>query len=247
MRTKRKKKQNSTNTREVKPFTLELKPFIPGTNTQKYVTAAYDRGSNLVLQGPAGTGKSFLSLALALQDILSESSPYKKLYIVRSVVPTRDMGFLPGSIRDKIKVYEGPYQEICQALFDSSMAYEQLKQRGTIQFVSTSFLRGHTFNDSILLVDEMQNATFHELDSVITRAGTNSRLIFTGDKDQTDFTVPTDKDGLSKFLHILAHMKSFETFTFTEHDILRSALVREYITTKTRLFTVYTSPQVLFS
>lgn len=246
MRTRRKKKQ-TTAPHEPKPFTLELKSFAPGTITQKHVTTAYNRGSNLVLQGPAGTGKSYLSLALALQDVLSETSPYKKLYIIRSVVPTRDMGFLPGSIRDKTRIYEGPYQEICSALFESSMAYEQLKQKGIIQFVSTSFLRGHTFTNAILLIDEMQNATFHELDSVITRAGINTRLIFTGDKDQTDFTIPTDKIGLSKFLHILANMESFASFAFTEQDILRSTLVREYITTKTRLFTNNTKPEVLYS
>ena len=208
---------------------FNLKTIEPLTQNQKLSFEAYHSGKNLMLHGIAGTGKSFVSLYLGLNQILSENSPYKKLVIVRSVVPTRDMGFLPGNSKEKAKVYEAPYYAICTELFGRSDSYEYLKSKGLVEFISTSFIRGITLNDCIIIVDEIANMTLHELDSVITRVGRNCRIIFCGDFRQTDLYKKTDMSGLKKFMAIADSMPSFKTVEFEVDDIVRSALVKEYI------------------
>ena len=214
---------------------FKLKQIEPLTENQRITFEKYNIGKNLLLHGIAGTGKSFLSIYLALQTILSESDRYKKLVIVRSVVPTRDMGFLPGNNKEKTKVYEAPYYAICSELFERGDAYEYLKSKNIIDFISTSFIRGITLNNCIIVVDEIANMTLHELDSVITRVGKNCRVIFCGDFRQSDFSKEHEKNGLIDFMKILNRMKSFEYVDFTENDIVRSSMVKEYIIAKDRL------------
>ena len=214
---------------------FNLKTIEPLTQNQKLSFEAYHSGKNLMLHGIAGTGKSFVSLYLGLNQILSESSPYKKLVIVRSVVPTRDMGFLPGNSKEKAKVYEAPYYAICTELFGRSDSYEYLKSKGLVEFISTSFIRGITLNDCIIVVDEIANMTLHELDSVITRVGKNCRIIFCGDFRQSDFTREHEKNGLVDFMSIIKRLKSFTFIDFNEHDIVRSAMVKDYIIQKDKL------------
>ena len=212
-----------------------MKTVEPLTENQRLTFEKYYDGKNLLLHGIAGTGKSFLSIYLALQSVLSDASRYKKVVIVRSVVPTRDMGFLPGSNAEKAKVYEAPYQAIFTELFNRGDAYQYLKQKGLVEFISTSFIRGITLNDCIIVVDEIANMTLHELDSVITRVGKNCKIMFCGDFRQSDFTREHEKNGLTDFMRILNRMKSFEYVDFTENDIVRSAMVKEYIIAKDRL------------
>jgi phosphate starvation-inducible protein PhoH len=214
---------------------FKLKNIEPLTENQRLTFEKYHEGKNLLLHGIAGTGKSFLSTYLSIQTILSETTRYKKLIIVRSVVPTRDMGFLPGNNKDKAKVYEAPYQAIFTELFGRGDAYEYLKQKGVVDFISTSFIRGITLNDCIIVVDEIANMTLHELDSVITRVGKNCKIIFCGDFRQSDFTKEQDKNGLKNFMRIIDRMKSFDYIDFTENDIVRSSIVKEYIIAKDRL------------
>jgi len=214
---------------------FNLKNIEPLTQNQKTSFEAYNQGKNLMLHGIAGTGKSFISLYLGLKQILAENSQYKKIIIVRSVVPTRDMGFLPGSSKEKARVYEAPYYAICTELFGRGDSYEYLKQKGLIDFVSTSFIRGITLNDCIIIVDEIANMTLHELDSVITRVGKNCKIVFCGDFRQSDFTKEQDKNGLRDFMAIIKRMKSFTFVDFNEQDIVRSALVKDYIIQKDRL------------
>jgi phosphate starvation-inducible protein PhoH len=214
---------------------FQMKTVEPLTENQRLTFEKYYDGKNLLLHGIAGTGKSFLSIYLALQSVLSDASRYKKVVIVRSVVPTRDMGFLPGSNAEKAKVYEAPYQAIFTELFNRGDAYQYLKQKGLVEFISTSFIRGITLNDCIIVVDEIANMTLHELDSVITRVGKNCKIMFCGDFRQSDFTREHEKNGLTDFMRILNRMKSFEYVDFTENDIVRSAMVKEYIIAKDRL------------
>ena len=214
---------------------FKLKHIEPLTQNQKLTFEQYDQGKNLLLHGIAGTGKSFLSVYLSLKTILAENSRYKKLVIVRSVVPTRDMGFLPGNNKEKAKVYEAPYQAIFSELFERGDAYEYLKTKNLVDFISTSFIRGITINDSIIVVDEIANMTLHELDSVITRVGKNCKIIFCGDFRQSDFTKEHERNGLTDFMRIIERMKSFEFIEFNENDIVRSAMVKEYIISKHRL------------
>lgn len=214
---------------------LNLKNIEPLTTNQKITFDAYHQGKNLLLHGIAGTGKTFISLYLALEQILSGNSPYKKIVIVRSVVPTRDMGFLPGNNKEKTKVYEQPYTAICTELFGRGDSYEYLKSRGLIEFISTSFIRGVTLNDCIIVVDEIANCTLHELDSVITRVGKNCRIIMCGDFRQSDFTRDHERSGLIDFMKIVQRMKAFTFVDFEENDIVRSQMVKEYIIAKTKL------------
>lgn len=215
---------------------FNLKNIEPLTKNQRYSFESFqDNNKNLMLHGIAGTGKSFISMYLALKEVLNENSQYKKVVVVRSVVPTRDMGFLPGNSKEKAKVYEAPYYAICTELFGRGDSYEYLKNKNLVEFISTSFIRGITLNDCIIIVDEVANMTLHELDSVITRVGKNCRIIFCGDFRQSDFTKREDKNGLLSFMRIIERMKSFVFVDFNEQDIVRSAMVKDYIITKDRL------------
>jgi len=202
------------------------------TENQGLAYEAFKEGDHLVLCGSAGTGKTFVGMYLALQDVMDKSYDQDKLVIVRSVVPTREMGYLPGSVEEKIDAYVAPYRAIATELFNEKTAYENLEQQGHIEFVSTSFIRGTTLDDCIVLVDEMQNLTFHELDSIITRVGRNSRIIFSGDYYQSDLKSSSDKKGILDFMNIIEVMNNFTTVEFGWADIVRSDFVRDYIMTK---------------
>jgi len=219
-----------------KPQILKIDHLItvePMTLSQEVVFKAWDEGNHLVMAGSAGSGKTFIGMYLALEDVLDKGVPeYDKLIICRSVVPTREIGFLPGTLEEKIDAYTGPYRQICSELFDDESAYDKLVGNGTINFVSTSHIRGTTFNDAIIIVDEMQNLTFHELDSIITRVGRNCKIIFCGDYYQSDFVKNGDKAGILEFMQILEIMKKFTIIEFTWADIVRSDFVRDYIMTK---------------
>ena len=210
---------------------IDLESKFNLTSTQQQVIDAYDNGNHLVLHGLAGTGKTFLSTYLALGEI--QDGVYEKLHIIRSAVPTRDIGFLPGNSRQKIQVYEDPYRQICSELYGRGDAYDILTQKNYVEFVSTSFIRGTTFRNSIILVDEINNMNFHELDSVITRVGPNCRIILCGDYRQTDLRSSDERAGLKQFLKILNNIESFTHFEFGIEDIVRSGIVKEYIIGKT--------------
>ena len=211
---------------------FNCKDVQPLTENQTLAFMAYQqKGYNLLLHGSAGTGKTYVGMYLALQDVLDEQSSYKKVVIVRSAVPTRDIGFLPGSVEEKLKIYEQPYTAIANDLFKRGDGYDILKNKFMVEFVPTSFIRGTTLNDCIVLVDEINNMTFHELDSVITRLGKRTRLILCGDFRQSDLT-RSESDGLVKFMNIVNNMESFYTIEYTKEDIVRSGLVKQYIITK---------------
>lgn len=202
------------------------------TKNQQIAYEQWDDGDHLVLCGSAGTGKTFVGMYLALADVLDKSYEQDKLVIVRSVVPTREMGYLPGSIEEKVDAYTSPYRAIANELFNEKLAYDMLESQGAITFMSTSFIRGQTIDDAVILVDEMQNLTFHELDSIITRVGRNTRIIFSGDYYQSDLNKESDKGGILDFMNIMEMMNNFTTVEFGWADIVRSDFVRDYIMTK---------------
>ncbi len=214
---------------------FNLKRVHPLTDNQKKTFDAFRSGKHLMLHGMAGTGKTFLSMYLAIDDLMSGTSEQEKIYIVRSVVPTRDMGFLPGSQKEKMKVYEAPYYAICNELFERGDAYDILKQKNAVEFMSTSFVRGTTLNNCYVIVDEINNMTFHELDSVITRIGKNCRVIFCGDFRQSDLTREQERNGLKEFMKVIDRLSDFEYIDFLEADIVRSKLVKEYIIARQKL------------
>jgi len=211
---------------------FELKQIKPLTPNQEKAFNSYRQGYHLMLHGFAGTGKTFCALYLALNEILTGNSIYDKIIIVRSVVPSRDMGFLPGSMKEKAAVYEEPYREICDNLFGRGDGYDILKMKNLIHFTTTSFLRGVTFNKAIVILDESQNLSFQEADTVMTRMGDESRLIVCGDFRQTDLTKPHEKEGITQLMAITRRINTFEHVEFQKEDIVRSGLVRSYIIQK---------------
>ena len=228
--TRKQKKQFRKNNNN----SLKLKNVFPKTINQEKAFDLYNKDYNLLLHGLAGTGKTYISLYLALSDIINGYTDHTNLTLVRSVVPTRDMGFLPGTEKEKSKVYEAPYMNICNDIFGRGDAYDILKGKNIIKFVTTSYIRGITLDDSIVLVDEAQNLNFHELDSIITRLGDNSRILFCGDFRQSDLIRDDERKGLLTFMRILATIDEFKTVEFVEDDIVRSKLVKEYIISKVR-------------
>ena len=211
------------------------------TENQKKAFADYKVGKNLFLYGAAGTGKTFITLYLALQEVLRNESKYDCVYIVRSAVPTREIGFLPGDEEDKTALFQVPYQNMVKFIFEQPNEqafdglYDRLKNQGSLMFLTTSFLRGITLDNAIIIVDECQNLNFHELDTIITRVGQDSKIMFCGDFFQTDLVKSSDKSGLTQFMKILDAMEAFENIEFTIGDIVRSGFVKEYLINKIRL------------
>lgn len=225
------KNVNSIEKGYTKPF--RLKKIIPKTANQGRVFSEFEDGQNILIHGFPGTGKSFVSLYLALRELQEEDSYYKKVIIIRSVVPSRDMGFLPGSIKEKAKVYESPYVSICADLYGRGDAYDILTNKKILEFHTSSFLRGLTFDDSIVIIDECQNMTFAELHTIITRIGENSRIILCGDLGQNDLVYKkTEFTGLIETMKILKRIKSVSMIEFEAEDIVRSGFVKEYILAK---------------
>ena len=229
---KRKKPINSD-------FLLDVKPL---TENQEKLFDDYKKGKNIFAYGAAGTGKTFIVLYNALKEVLNERTPYEKIYIVRSLVSTREIGFLPGDHEDKSALYQIPYKNMVKYMFempsdaDFEMLYGNLKAQATISFWSTSFIRGTTFDNAILIIDECQNLNFHELDSIITRVGENTKIMLCGDASQSDLTKTYERNGILDFIKIIRNMEEeFGITEFTVNDIVRSGLVKKYIATKLAL------------
>ena len=243
-RRKRAEQQNDVGltTRQAKrkkPLSGEyLVDIDPLTDNQKKLFDSYAEQKHLVAYGCAGTGKTFITLYNALREVLDEKTPYEKIYLVRSLVATREIGFLPGSYDDKSDIYQIPYKNMVKYMFqmpsdvDFEMLYGNLKSQETIKFWSTSFLRGTTLNNSIIIVDEFQNMSYHELDSIITRVGEDSKIMFCGDASQSDLQKTNERNGIIDFMTVLRKMPSFDIIEFGVDDIVRSGLVKEYIIAK---------------
>ena len=219
----------------------QLNQIKPVTDSQNLVFDTWKQGQNQFLFGCAGTGKTFVSLYLALSEVLRNETPYDKVIMVRSLIPTREIGFLPGDEEDKAALYQVPYSNMMQFMFEQpneqafESLYNRIKSQGSYYFLSTSFLRGLTFDNSIIIVDECQNLNFHELDTIITRVGQDSKIVFCGDFSQTDLTRTNERNGLMDFLQILQEMEEFNCVEFNIGDIVRSGFVRNYLIQKTKL------------
>jgi predicted ribonuclease YlaK len=228
--------------RRKKPINTDhLTNITPLTEGQKKVFQCWEDGKNLVLHGAAGTGKTFVSLYLALKEVLDPNTPYEKIYVVRSLVPTREIGFLPGDHEDKSALYQIPYKHMVKYMFEMpddnsfEMLYDNLRAQETISFWSTSYIRGVTLDNCIIIVDEFSNLNFHELDSMITRVGQDARIVFSGDISQSDLVKQNERNGILDFMKILETMDEFSCIEFGVEDIVRSGLVRSYLISKINL------------
>ena len=212
----------------------EIYQYEPLTENQKKAFDAWADGDHLALIGTAGTGKTFLAMYLAL-ELITDKVPQEKIVIFRSVVPTRDMGYLPGSVEEKKEVFETPYKNIVAELVSGDQPYKRITHTHQLEFMTTSYIRGLTIDNAVIIVDEMQNLNFHELDSVMTRVGENCRVIFCGDYHQSDFREGGEREGIIKFMRIVEQLKDFTSITFGWDDIVRSDFLRDYIMTKEML------------
>ena len=226
-----------------KQLEISLKDFNdikPITDNQKEVFNNF-ADKNLFLYGVAGTGKTFVALYNALKDVLDPKSPRERVYIVRSIIPTRDIGFLPGDEEDKSYLYQTPYQNMVRFMFkrgsdaEFDRLYNDLRNQGTIDFLTTSFLRGVTIDNGVIIVDECQNLNFHELDTIMTRVGQDSKIVFAGDMQQTDLTKTQDRNGILDFVNILQQMPEVNCIEFDLNDIVRSGLIKSYLINKIKL------------
>jgi predicted ribonuclease YlaK len=228
---KRKKPINSQ-------YLLDIEPL---TDNQRIMFEEYGKGQNIFAYGAAGTGKTFVAMYLALRDVLDENTPYEKVYVVRSLVATREIGFLPGTHEDKSSLYQIPYKNMVKYMFEMpddasfEMLYENLKNQETVSFWSTSFLRGTTLDKAIVIVDECQNLNFHELDSIITRVGEDTKIMFCGDASQSDLQRSNERSGIIDFQRILQQMKEVSLIEFGVEDIVRSGLIKSYLIAKINL------------
>ena len=225
--------------RRKKPYNSDMMvPIGPITPNQTTAFAHYNEGKNLFLYGAAGTGKTFITLYMALKQVLDPLTPYNKVVLVRSLVSTREIGFLPGDHEDKSALYQIPYKNMVKYMFelatdnDFEMLWGNLKAQESVTFWSTSFIRGTTLDASIVIVDESQNLNFHELDSIITRVGEDTKIMFCGDVAQTDLIRTNEKNGILDFQKIITMMPEFALVEFGVDDIVRSGLVKSYITSK---------------
>lgn len=229
-------------TQRKKPINLDfLVDLQPITKKQESLFESYSNGKNVVAHGSAGTGKSLIILYNALRDVLNLETPYEKIYLFRSMVAVRPVGYLPGSLEDKISVFEMPYRSMVKHMFkmrssiDYDMLYDNLKAQKTIEFCSNSFIRGSTLDNCIIIIDEFSNMNFHELDSMITRVGENCKIMFSGDASQSDLIKSNERQGIIDFMRIIGSMSSFDIIEFGIEDICRSSLVKEYLTVKHQL------------
>jgi predicted ribonuclease YlaK len=230
------------NTKRKVPISSDyLLDIDPITKNQELFFKLYDDDKHLVAHGVPGTGKTFIALYKALKEVLEYKTEKDNVYVMRSLVQTRSIGFMPGSENEKQGYFETPYRNMVKYMFqlksevEFNMLYDNLKSQKTIEFYNTSFLRGLTFDNCVVIVDEFQNMNFHELDSIITRVGENCKIIFCGDVEQTDLISTNEKNGIHDFMRILQIMPSVDIIEFGVDDIVRSAFLKEYILAKREL------------
>jgi phosphate starvation-inducible protein PhoH len=208
----------------------DIKTIKAITTPQQIMFESYFEGNNIIANGSAGTGKTFSAIYLALCDLLDNNQPQKKIIIVRSIVPSREIGYLPGDKDEKMEPYEAPYKDIFAEICQRYTAYDVLKEQNKVVFMPTSFLRGLTWENCVVIIDEVQNMNFHEINTVITRIGNNCNLIVVGDMIQTDlYKNKYDQCGMDRFLRVARKMDSFTEVVFTQRDIVRSSFVKDWI------------------
>ncbi len=208
----------------------DIRSFRALTQSQAEGLRGWAEGDNVAFLGTAGTGKTLLASYCASSAVFNPDTEQDHIVIVRSAVQSRDLGFLPGTLIEKLAEYEQPYRDAFKDLFGRDATYDDMKAAKRITFLSTSFLRGVTFDNAVIILEEAQNMTFREIYTVMTRVGHRSRVIVTGDTRQCDFGERSrETSGLHKFGRIAKELGNFAVVEFNRHDIVRSGFVKSWI------------------
>ena len=222
---KRDRKRKTTHNKEL----LQVRHITAMTWAQTDMIEGYARGANLIAEGSAGTGKSFIASYLALNSLFTDKT-IDKVVVVRSAVATRDMGFLPGTLQEKSEVFSIPYKQIFNDLCENGTAWDILTKKSMVEFITTSYVRGITLDNAVVIIDEFQSMTAHELYSVLTRMGKNTRIIVCGDTKQTDLDGRKEKSCYDWFMGVANKMTDwFHITKFVQQDIVRSPFVKALI------------------
>ncbi len=202
------------------------KPIVARTENQKKLVAAFDKNDLVFALGPAGSGKTYVAIALAVKAL--KSKEVKKIILSRPAVEAGEkLGFLPGDMKDKIDPYLQPLYDALQDMIPAAKLKEYM-ENNVIQIAPLAFMRGRTLNDAVIILDEAQNTTTHQIKMFLTRLGINAKMIITGDMTQIDLPV-SQVSGLVQAIRVLKSVTGIERIEFNKKDIVRHKLVQRIV------------------
>lgn len=220
------KREKVVKTIAVKDHLALVEKVVPMNETQRQMIFAFSQGLNIVAYGSAGTGKSYVGCALALEKLFKRQS--EKIVIVRSAVSSRSLGFLPGNLDEKADPYKAPYKQIINRLCGNGTAWDILIKKEMIEFITSSYVRGITIDNATVIVDEFQNCNQNEAMSILTRVGENCQVILLGDTKQTD--LKKDESCFDWVMSVAQRMpRWFDLVHFYPKDIVRSGFCKDLI------------------
>lgn len=207
-------------------YGMNGKPITARTENQQKLVQAFDENDLVFATGPAGSGKTFIAIALAVRALKNKTA--RKIILSRPAVEAGEkLGFLPGEMKDKLDPYLQPLYDALQDMIPAAKLKEYM-ETNVIQIAPLAFMRGRTLNDAVIILDEAQNTTTHQIKMFLTRLGMNAKMIVTGDVTQIDLP-PTATSGLVQAMRVLREVKGIGRVRFDKKDIVRHKLVQRIV------------------